>query len=150
MQKKDSVASHTTTRPKPAYDWKKIRDEYLSSGVALRELARKYGMSQATIMRKSKKEGWIAQREHIDSRSMEKTAEKIADGRADINAKAMECIQIIMDKALEGAKTIGMDSKSLKDYVSILKDLRDIGAISIETKSSEITVVFEDGDDYGD
>ena len=43
-------------------DWKKIKTEYITTETSYRKLAQKYGLDQATIARRAKKEGWVSNR----------------------------------------------------------------------------------------
>lgn len=49
-----------------ATDWVKLRTEYVTSSLTLRELAEKHGIKAAGVMRRaaSSKEGWDALRKH--------------------------------------------------------------------------------------
>lgn len=148
MQTKNTAASHTAPKKKPTYPWAEIKKEYLENpDVTLASLERKYGMNHTTISHRATKEGWQQLRNEIAIKSNEKTIDEIVDYRSEINKNAMQALALIAQKTAEGmTRTAALDSRSLKDYMSIIKDLKDIGAISIEAESSEIRVVFEDFD----
>lgn len=148
MQKKNSAASHTAPK-KPSYDWAEVKKDYIENGLTFTEICKKYGMVYSTIDRKVKREGWRKLREKIAIKVEEKTIEQIADSKASINDLAMKALRIAMEKATAGLADVDIhDSRAIKDYMSILKDLKDIGAVSVETETSGVTIVFDDGDDY--
>lgn len=152
MQKDKNVASHTTETPKgkPQYDWAEVKKDYIENGLTFTEICKKYGMVYSTIDRKVKREGWRKLREKIAIKVEEKTIEQIADSKASINDIAMKALRIATEKAMAGLSEVDVhDSRAIKDYMSILKDLRDIGAISVETQSSEVVVSFKDFDEEG-
>ena len=43
-------------------NWKEIETEYITKGTSYRKLADKYGLDQATIARRGKKEDWVSKR----------------------------------------------------------------------------------------
>jgi uncharacterized protein YjcR len=65
-----------------AYDWPKIKAEYISSSISLRDLASKHGIPFPTVRDRAKREGWTAERDalrnKIVSRTLQKTAEKVS------------------------------------------------------------------------
>ena len=149
MQTKKKAASHTAPK-KPSYDWATIKDDYLKNNLSLADIERKYGMNHTTISHRANKEGWQRLRDEIATKSQKKTIEKIVEEKSNINDIAMKALRIATEKAMAGLAEVDIhDSRSIKDYMSILKDLRDIGAISIDTEDKEIVVSFKDFDEEG-
>ena len=72
--------------------WRKIKAEYIAGGISQRALAEKYGISQATVERRAKKEKWTAKRRQAEGKSIEKVTEKKAEAVAD-NAVMLERIK---------------------------------------------------------
>ena len=77
-------------------DWKKIKTEYITTETSYRKLAQKYGLDQATIARRAKKEGWVSNRQQNASKTQAKIIDKISDKTADKMAR----IEGITDKLL--------------------------------------------------
>ena len=55
-----------------AADWAKIEAEYITTDTSYRKLAEKFGIDQATIARKAKKEDWISKRQQHVSKTQAK------------------------------------------------------------------------------
>ena len=64
------------------YDWAKIKAEYISSSISMRELATKYGIPWSTLRDRALKEQWAdartANNEKLVTRAVQKTTERIA------------------------------------------------------------------------
>ncbi len=71
-------------------DWLSIKTEYVTSDCDLATLAKKYGVSNSTIRKRSAREHWAEQREEhrnkVGTLAEQKAAEKISDIEADIAA----------------------------------------------------------------
>ena len=68
---------------KKRIDWNAIRAEYIGGGISQRKLAKKYGVSETTLMKKANKEGWQRFRLESDSRSTAEAQQRTADRAAD-------------------------------------------------------------------
>ena len=84
------------TRP----DWNAIRAEYIS-GVSLRKLADKYGVSRSCIERKCKAEQWTKSRNEARDKATAKAVQKTADAAASNAAKLEKAKGLALDLALE-------------------------------------------------
>jgi len=73
-----------------ATDWTKLRVEYVTSAVTLRELADKHGIKAAGVMSRAAKEGWEAERKQEQARTSKHAQEMIAIDRAAELAKFNE------------------------------------------------------------
>lgn len=73
-------------------NWRKIKAEYIAGGISQRAIAEKYGISQATVERRAKKEKWTTKRREAEGKSIEKVTEKKAEAVAD-NALLLEKIK---------------------------------------------------------
>lgn len=123
MQKTKKEASHTSKGGKKPIKWEKLKKEYID-GASLRSLSRKYNVAVSTISTRSTKENWAVQKEII----LNKVEQKTVDKKAEFEKTFIEALYELTTKTMEGIKATGKkDSKSLKEYSSILKDLRDIG-----------------------
>ena len=130
--------------------WRKIKAEYIAGGISQRALAEKYGISQATVERRAKKEKWTAKRRQAEGKSIEKVTEKTADEVADnavtlqrIKAKLLSKVETMIDNfpntnAGEMRERIGN-----VDYIYKLKDLATVYA-SLEDKTIKASVDIED------
>lgn len=133
-------------------NWDDIRTEYVSSDVSLRCLARKYGVAPSTITKKCKKEGWKSEKESIVSRSNQNVIEQTIDTRKSIAEKCIRILEKMVDKVEESVDIVEADDfYGMKQIVSMLKDLKDMGAFELkeETEDNTLIVRFE-SDDYGE
>lgn len=64
-------------------DWNIIRAEYIGGGISQRKLAKKYGVSETTLMKKANAEGWHKLREKAESKSTAQAQQKTAEAAAD-------------------------------------------------------------------
>ena len=102
--------------------WKKIRAEYIKdSKSTYKSIAEKYNISFHTLAKRATREKWNGARQQIGEKQAKKTAEKIAEGRADklfeLIDNALGLIKISVDN-LEPS-----DTKGLRLLVSALKDI---------------------------
>ena len=64
-------------------DWNAIRSEYIGGTASQRELAEKYGVSEAYLVKKANKEHWKRDRDEAVRKGIEKGQRKAADVIAD-------------------------------------------------------------------
>lgn len=64
-------------------DWNAIRAEYIGGGISQRKLAKKYGVSDTTLMKKANAECWHKLREKAESKSTAQAQQKTAEAAAD-------------------------------------------------------------------
>lgn len=102
-------------------DWKKIKTEYITTDISLRQLAEKYGVSMTTMGRKSSKEKWIQARQQHDHMVTTKVIEKSSAAKAkavfDYNTTKTEIGNIM----LQGIKELLEENP--KEAIPIYKDL---------------------------
>lgn len=127
-------------------DWTRIKEDYLVSGLGLRALARKYGVSYSTVQHKASREGWALQREGIPEGNPEirDAIENAALKLLGMLTRAVEELDSRMIvtktkvKTEDGEQTTerryfepggNVDCKDLKVLTGALKDLRDIQMI---------------------
>ena len=60
-------------------DWNAIRVEYIGGGISQRELAEKYGVSEAYLVKKANKEHWKQDRDEAVRKGIEKGLQKTAN-----------------------------------------------------------------------
>ena len=123
---------------KRVIDWNPIRAEYIGGGISQRKLAKKYNLSETTLMKKANVEGWHQLRTKAESRStaqaQQKTAEAAADNAviaADIKKRLLLRLSRIEQKypfdateirTHEGKSTVTF---RIRDLTAAYKDLTD-------------------------
>lgn len=105
-------------------DWNAIRAEYIGGGISQRELAKKHGVSETTLMKKANAQGWNKLRKEADSKSALKAQQKTANAAAD-NAVIAEDLK-----------------KRLLLRISRIEAKYPFDATEIRTRQGENTVIF--------
>ena len=93
--------------PRPTYDWDKIRTEYITSDLSLKDISEKYGVQQRLVNTKSAEQGWVDQRKKYNAKVVEKAVNKVATKRANQLAKELaiaDNISNVLKKALDDAE----------------------------------------------
>lgn len=136
----------------PRETMEKIKKEYITTTIGLRELARKYGVSASNLSVKAKKEGWDKVVDRINEKTEQKTIERISDKRAANNEKALEILTEMLKKVEEALKNVNKkDIGALRSLIQSMKDLGEMGVFQIETVSNEVKVIIsEEGKDYAE
>ena len=135
-------------------DWKRIKAEYIAGGTSLRKLAEKYGVSFSTIQKKSMEEKWS----ELRKKSRRKEEEKIIDSVSSKEAKKAVDIIDVADKLLvkvaEVMDTMVVDTQSLKQLTSALKDLKEIkgykSAADMREQEARINKLIKDAEKEDD
>ena len=130
--------------------WRKIKAEYIAGGISQRALAEKYGISQATVERRAKKEKWTAKRRQAEGKSIEKVTEKKAEAVAD-NAVMLERIKTKLLQKLDGMIDAYPDKnvaemRKKENGALLIYRMKDIAAIyaALEDKTIKANVDIED------
>lgn len=130
--------------------WRKIKAEYIAGGISQRALAEKYGISQATVERRAKKEKWTAKRRQAEGKSIERVTEKKAEVVAD-NAVMLERIKtkllIKLDSMVDAYPDKNVAEMRKKENGAILiYRMKDIAAVyaALEDKTVKASVDIED------
>ena len=111
-------------------DWNKLKAEYIAGGTSYRKLAQKYGLEYHAVQRVGTKDGWAKLKSQAKAKSEAKMVDAIAK---DISKNAIK-INDVADKLLDKIVTLldefdGIDSQSIKQLTSSLKDIKDIKGI---------------------
>lgn len=133
-------------------NWNDIRKDYVCNKIGMRELSRKYGYAVSTISERAKKEGWKRTAEQIEKQTEQKLIEQVSEAKASNADVAMRIIAKLMDKIEKTIEVIPEgDMQSIKQAVSSMKDLRDIGVFEVLNESKNVEVTFWEGaEDYAD
>ena len=103
-------------------NWEEIKLRYITSNVSHKELASEFGLSEKTIMNRSSKENWKAEREKHKRKVGEKTEEKIAELRSEDYKKFMELASEAENEVVEKALNyIKLADKDDPQYTVILQ-----------------------------
>ena len=125
-------------------DWSQIKTEYVTGTCGVRDLAKKYHVSQDSICRRSKAEGWVEQRKRNQSRVSAELEQKAVERIIDRASKMQTAADLLTDRFLDAITNMDLDNvQALKQVASALKDLREIQglnrtALDIEEQKARI------------
>ena len=119
-------------------EWNKLKAEYIAGGTSYRKLAQKYDVSFNTLQGVAKREKWCELKRQAQDKSDTKLVNTIAK---DISKNAVK-INDVADKLLDKIVSIldefdGLDSQSIKQLTSSLKDIKDIKGVKSEIDLKE-------------
>lgn len=136
------------TIPKPT--WAKIKSEYVAGNKGFRELAREYGVSNSTICERAKKEGWKEKAEQIKLKAEQAVEERAINAQISNVEIANKTIHTLMMKIAEAAELIdASDTSATRQLTQCIKDLKDIGAFTVQEESTASISIGEELDKYG-
>ena len=149
-----------------AADWQKIKTEYITTELSLRQIAQKYGLRYATVHERSKKEDWNTLRDKHRTSTVQKSVSRISNKQVDnmtridgITDKLLTKLEQAVDeldleirkKKVKKETPYGEESEEwleaveggivsrtgLKQITSALKDLKEIQMIKSELDRRE-------------
>ena len=118
-------------------DWKRIKAEYIAGGTSYRKLAEKYGVSFNTLKRRAKEEQWYELRGQKDLKTTTKIVESLSDKDAEKAVDIIDVADKLLGKVSELMETMVVDTQSLKQLTSALKDLKEIKGYKSEADMRE-------------
>ena len=128
-------------------DWTAIRNEYITSSVSQRKLARKYGVSQASINRRSKAEKWDESRESFRFKAIQKATDAVAESEADravilsnISTKAA----VFLDQRLDNLIGTGAKAYEIKAIMETVKIIRELDKESAAPEDDPLIKYMEE------
>ena len=124
-------------------DWKKIETEYITTDTSYRKLADKYGIDQATISRKAKKEDWVSKRQHHLSETQAKILTADTEKKVDRASRLMTVADKLLEKVEQwvemGDPVSATSIKYLSDAIKNIKEVQMIRtAEDIEEQKARI------------
>lgn len=107
-------------------DWQKIKAEYITTEISYRKLADKYGLDQATIARRAKKEDWVSKRQH----HADKTQAKILTADTQKKVDRVGRLMTVADKLLDKVDALVTEQEyltaaTIKNLSDALKNIRE-------------------------
>ena len=121
-------------------DWNKIKTEYITTDTSYRKLADKYGLDQATIARRAKKEGWGSNRQQNAIRTQAKMVNAISNKQVDRAANLISVADLLLAKVkslVESDSAVLIDTQNLKHISGVLKDIKEVQMIRSEADIRE-------------
>ena len=121
-------------------DWSKIKTEYITTDTSYRKLAEKYGIDQATISRKAKKEDWVSKRQQHISRMQAKVQQAVEGRKVDRAAKLLDASDRLLQKVMERVEALDaleMSSQEFRHLSATIKDIKEIQMIRSDADMRE-------------
>ena len=121
-------------------DWQKIKTEYITTDTSYRKLAQKYGLDQATIAQRGKKEDWVGIRKQKASETQAKIIDAVETRKVDRATKLLSVADLLMDKVkqrIEAVDALERGSQEFRHLSSTIKDLKEIQMIRSEADMRE-------------
>lgn len=164
------------------YDWEAIKKEYITKNISIQKLAEKYNIPYRTISNKAFSQKWADAkrdfREKKETKTFEKTLEKVSEIDSDKLVKAIAIVDAFSDRVqtmmddkdqfrrriyqdevtgkLKEIKTRKYDIKAMKEASEVIKDLveltRNVYNLPVENDESDgnINITFNNGiEKYG-
>lgn len=100
-----------------AYDWSKIKAEYISSSISLRDLAEKYGVSFSTLSKRAKREAWTKERDKTSGIIATKVIQKATTKIANRVANGLDKEYAIADKLADVLARALSDDQQFNRYL---------------------------------
>ena len=118
-------------------DWKRIKAEYIAGGTSYRKLAEKYGVSFNTLKTHAVEEQWHKLRQQKDKKVTTKIVESLSDKDAEKAVDIIDVADKLLGKISDLMEEMVIDTQSLKQLTSALKDLKEIKGIKSEADMRE-------------
>lgn len=128
-----------------------IKTEYLTTDASFASLAKKYGINHSSISRKAKKDHWDEEKARMRNEAHRVVQEKTIEAQVDLADKCLSILYKMVDKVSEAVEVVSPeDTRSQKEILSMVKDLNEMGAFTLERSdgSNTLTIRFENCDNY--
>ena len=121
-------------------DWQKIKTEYITTDTSYRKLAQKYGLDQATIAQRGKKEDWVGLRKQKASETQAKIIDAVEGRKVDRATRLQSVADKLLDKVealVDTGDPMYMNSQAMKHISGVLKDIKEIQMIRSDADMRE-------------
>lgn len=108
-------------------DWEKIKAEYLTTEISIRDLAQKHGVHYTTIAKKASKEEWQTQRQQQTNRTLTKILAADTKQKVDRANRLMTVADKLLRKVEMFVEEDGLISPtSAKNLSDALKNIKEV------------------------
>ena len=119
-------------------DWEKIKAEYLTTEISMRDLAQKYGVHYTTIGKKAAKEEWQTQRQQQADRTLTKMLTADTKKKVDRASRLMTVADKLLKKVEQAVDDEHpMSASAIKNLSDALKNIRETQMIRSEADMRE-------------
>ena len=119
-------------------DWNKVKADYISSDIPLRQLAKKHEISFNTLAKRAVKEKWYDLKKQKDNNATTKLLEKLSEKGASIDEKYFTLVDKLLDRAGTLIETMPeWNVASIKDMASAMKSLKECKGVKSDLELRE-------------
>lgn len=110
---------------RPEHDWDSIRQEYISTNISIKDLAKKYKVRERTVAEYCSKEEWVAKRkkykQDVSKKVTSKLATKTAAKKADEFAQILNLTSMAQTRILEMMQRDNLKTSDIRNLVESLE-----------------------------
>ena len=108
-----------------ATDWQKIKTEYITTELSLRQIAQKYGLRYATVHERSKKEDWNTLRDKHRTSTVSKTLQRISNKQVDHMARIDGITDKLLIKLEQAVNELDLEIRKRKTKTETVKGIEE-------------------------
>lgn len=117
-----------------AVDWKRVKEEYMTTDVTLDELAEKFKVSKSTLYKKSSAGKWVQAKKKVGKKVEEKFIEKASSMKATQEVNKLERLIKAADRMSGVIEEAMNDPKQFRRYVVQKKVRKENGSEKMEAE----------------
>ena len=119
-------------------NWNKIKSDYISNDISLRQLAQKHGVSFNTLSKKAVAEQWYELRQQAYNKSTTRLINTLSKKGADIDTKYFDLVDKLLDRAGDLIEKMPeWNVASIKDMATAMKSLKDCKGVKSDLELRE-------------
>lgn len=115
----------TKKKGRPEHDWDSIRQEYISTNISIKDLAKKYKVRERTVAEYCSKEEWVAKRkkykQDVSKKVTSKLATKTAAKKANEFAQILDLTSMAQTRILEMMQRDNLKTSDIRNLVESLE-----------------------------
>lgn len=115
----------TKKKGRPEHDWDSIRQEYISTNISIKDLAKKYKVRERTVAEYCSKEEWVAKRkkykQDVSKKVTSKLASKMATKKADEFMEILDLTGLAQKKLREQLQKDNLKTSDLRNIMESLE-----------------------------
>ena len=108
-------------------DWLALQEEYVTTQISLRDLAKKHQLGTTDIYKRSKREGWVEKRRQCAENRVAKAIEAVGEQQAEAAKRLVDSSFRLLDKIDESIELLDpLDRAGFKQITGAMEDIRKI------------------------
>lgn len=125
-------------------DWRKIRNEYITTDISQRKLAKKYDVPYNTLQCRARREEWTKQKNEaqcrIESKSRQKIEEKIVEKEVDRITRILNLSDMLADRVEQAIGELDIYLAKSKERTKIVTRDQNTETEVVEEKENIIEI----------